>query len=675
MIYFRFYLDFDELYPQLGMDKLSSPQSVPLSTRQTPGSTAATCTGPAQHPPDITSKDLVSVSIPLSLSVSGAQDDSLLSEVDQNHDIVPDMDLDHFPLSQEESAAMSPLQLQREVRSLVDINNELRAQLEQRSTEDRRRREQDHKLALNMQSEINDLHVSCRSLAEENNHLIDKMKTMTMDMKDLDMQCQEKERMCLKNESELESLESYRKLTESLTRDNTDLLCELDKLQVLVNKSMSNEESVSKEKKILLNQLQNSDIAQKKQLEKLREAETANARLLSENEQFKKDLADMTSAFRVSELELKTLRSRFDFEVLDEVSQETIKIMNLQTENDEYRRKTSECDKLESEIIRLKEELNDQSALVQQLSADVNVESVKKLTKAVTDVTVERDELKKRLSDKHNTLLEVESKLVDEQKHVFQLTMQTEELKEAKKRIECILEATQHDCNRKMEVLSANSSKVTSDFNDLMDRCTTYKAQLRNVEEEVRTEYESRLRERKEFNMTRLGLEDAIHREIVLGKKNQCRIEELEREQDFFKEKLQEQKAGADEIFAKRKELEESLDNKNSLLLVEQRRNTALETENSALQQDMEKLKANSAANVQELSSKIEDLEQKLLINKTKLQEAQQHIKDKKKDFKMNTMELNDRLQDADARCKAVADEVSKVEHAVSILSLILLLY
>ena len=388
------------------------------------------------------------------------------------------------------------------------------------------------------------------------------------------------------------------------------------------------------------------------------------------NEHYKKDLTEMASAVRVCELELKTLRSRFDSEVLDEVSQETMKFRTLEAENSEYRRKENEYEGYKSDNTRLKQELLEQSELVQRLSADSNVDSVQKLTKVLTDMTVERDECKRWLSDKQDSLLAMESKLVDEQKKVFQLTMVVAELKDDVKHSEGIREAATADYNKKMDTLSAKNSKIACDVNKLTERCETFQIQLRDVEEELRNEYEQRLKERKEFNATRLDLEDSLNREMILSKKGQCRIEELEGEYEYLKNKVTEHGAVSVAFDLKRKEMEKSLDDTSSLLVNEQRKNKTLLVECESLQDVIEKLKASRAASLQASQSNVEELQQALNMKSTKVQETLQQMKEKKKDFKTNTLELNASLQEANSRCDALSDEIARIQSAVSILSI-----
>jgi chromosome segregation ATPase len=559
--------------------------------------------------------------------------------------------------------------LRREVASLGGLNHELRGQMERAAADARRKSEQDHKLALSLQSEVEDLRESNCNLVERNNHLLEKIKAMSADMKDLDIQCQEKERLCLKNESDLGALESFKNLTESLTRDNTDLLCELDKIQSFVQKGMSNDESLNKEKAILLAQLQNSDSARKKNIELLRAAETANTDLMQQNDTLANDLAEITSNFRVAELELQNLRSRVLCEVLDEVSQETTKIHSLEAENAEYRQKEhdrqAENDTYKTENTRLNAALSEQSTIVQRLSVDGNVETVKKLSKTVIDLTVERDECKSRLSDKHALFLSVESKLIDEQKALFQLTMVADALKDDKRRAEAHLEATTNDYNRKVDILTANNSKLSADFDDLTERCSGYKAQLRGVEEDARNEYETRLQERRDFNATRLELEDSMSRERASSKTNQCRIETLEREQEALKEKMEQERQVSASLLLKKNEMEELAQDTNALLLSEERKNKMLAAEVESLESAMTSLKTSSAGHVQESQDRIEELQHALTNNKTKLHDALQQMKEKKKTFRTNALELNESLQDADARCKSISDEVSKLQHTV----------
>jgi chromosome segregation ATPase len=556
--------------------------------------------------------------------------------------------------------------LKREVKAVVGMNNELLAEMETMESKHAQAFDQERKRVNSLQCEMRQLSLSNEQFADRNNHLTEKIKEMSEEMRELDLQCQEKDRLCLKTQCDLETLSNYKKLTESLTRDNTDLLCELDKIQVFVQNGKINDDSSSKEKKVLLDQLRNYDDRHKKLTAQMHDVESANSDLLRKNEKLEAELASIVVNMQVCELESKHLRSRVHCEVLEEVCQESVKNCALDAENSEYKgvvlQLNEEISDLKCERSRLLKETREQSILIEQLTSEENAERLQSLSKELRDMLVERDQYKARLSEKHDCLLATESKLIDEQKKTFILSSTLKELQDEVDRKKSMVDSTKNELTYQIDSLTRQSAKLTTERDELATLCAAQTAKLREVDEEAKKEYAIRRQERKSSNKTLLELEDACNRELILTRKYEMAHDEFTRERENLINKIDKQTSISTMLHTKVSDLEEQLHDSKTEILSLQRTKKSLMDETIILQGDIESLKASFATKVKESSDKIKALEQDIDIYKTKLQDTQYQMKESRSKYKANTIELNTSLQGADERCKIISDEVNKLQ-------------
>ena len=547
----------------------------------------------------------------------------------------------------------------------MKLNNELNVELEQVSFE----KEQQRKLSNTLYAEINKLSLSNKALSEQNNHLSDNIKVANSDIKDLELKYQDKEKRCLKYESDMETMGSYKQLTESLTCDNTELLKELEKMQMLVQKGMDNEECLNRDKKVLLDQLNNSSATQKKNLDEFKALKEANEDLTLNNEKLLQNLSEMTKQFEIAELELKNLRSRVHSEVLEEVSNECFQIQTIKSENSLFKQQLEELQKditkYNSECICLQREIDNKDAHIQKLSEDNNLERTKALSFNVAELTWELELCKSQLADKCKSLEAVEDKLVSEEKKSFDLTIIVEELRRDLAKSDMSHKAALNEVSTSLDEQHVQNSKMETELKEVQKRCSAYKLSIHELEEELRKEYESRLQDRMEFNKNRLDLTDAVNKEAQSTRISARRIEELEKDIESLKRKASEQSSAEISLRTDVKELQVALDKSNLLLCAELRKNKELTSDNECLRDNTEGICKRHHKLEEDLRREVVELEQTLASTKSKLKDALQHIKENNKSYKAKATELNESLQQADDRCKDMSESVIRLERAV----------
>ena len=305
-----------------------------------------------------------------------------------------------------------PLLLRREVDSLAELNHELYSKIDQMNNEFRIKSESQEKIQSELQCERKALMASNEKLSEENRHLCQKIQTITLEMKSMEAENNELLENAKRQDEEMGTLESYKTLTQTLTKDNTDLLRELDNLQAIVQKKVASEESIAQERKCLLDRINNNDEIIAKFKSDAYEINEKNAELARRVEVLTEKNAALISSNDHAEAELKNLRCRVDSEVSDEVHQEYARISALENEKMEMNKKTAslehKCESLKQENCGMATRLQEQVVIIESLTEKCDGAMIAKLEKAVKEKTAELSDSRATLKQKVNALLAAE---------------------------------------------------------------------------------------------------------------------------------------------------------------------------------------------------------------------------------------------------------------------------
>ena len=325
-----------------------------------------------------------------------------------------------------------------EISELIQLNNSLNEKIERLTDENQTLEREYQNERLLFQQRLDDLKTKnlmtneeCRALREEIHKLKKELKEM--------YSRQEQNQAHNITESVLQQqLNTYKQLSESLTRENVKLTTDIARLSNESYDRESEEKKTTSSIKLLLEKISQLESELNVQHESYENEKQFKQQILSERDELNGKLHEVSNKYKRVETELRTLQSRVQEEVQNEVSIEIERLYVLEEECNRLQKEIfntrNERNSFELENLRLNQELIDLQNLMENNSSENQ-------NQMITKLQLEIDELNKRLTTSNDQTIQLQNLI--EQKDVeldairSQLTSETErykiELKDLKK--------------------------------------------------------------------------------------------------------------------------------------------------------------------------------------------------------------------------------------------------
>lgn len=344
--------------------------------------------------------------------------------------------------------------LRKEIAALTKLNNELNETIEQMKAKEEDRESQIRAHCNELEGQLDGVSRRCRELEEENRTLMQENSLLKEDMKELQLLFREKEESVKLQKSELLDIDTYRKIADTLTREKTSLETELNALRKNLTSSESVDTKTQKSIKLLLDNIKYMEKEKSECLDRLEEEKSHCEELTLERDELTSKLKELIRRYKRCDTELRTLQSRVQEEVQEEVATESNRMYELQ----------EECEKLRDALRNSQQEMRIQAVEMMQLQHDSLElkEELEKLSKEreqdlIDSLRAEIESLTYALNEKTSFLDHTSSTIIEKDTLVAQ---ERARLDEMQCRIE-ILQAENADQQKEFQLqLEANNKKL-----------------------------------------------------------------------------------------------------------------------------------------------------------------------------------------------------------------------
>lgn len=354
----------------------------------------------------------------------------------------------------------------REIAMLTTLNNELNETIDRMRLEAQEREAQIAVESNAMRSQVESLSHRCQELDKENHVLVQENGHMKIDIKELQLLYREKEESLKLQKSELLDTETYRKIADTLTRENNLLETELNALRKNLTSGESADNKSQKSIKLLLDNIKYLEKEKSEYLGQLDAERTTCEELSQERDDLTNKLKELIRRYKVCDMELRTLQSRVQDEVHEEVAAESNRVYELQEDCDQLREalraaqqesriKAVELMQRENDITELREEM---AALSKERECEL-IDSLRGEIFALSEGLRERDVA---LSRSSSTILEKDALVATERIRVEEMQSLIDRLKAERTEREKELHLQQEESEKKLRKMNSELTAVVS---------------------------------------------------------------------------------------------------------------------------------------------------------------------------------------------------------------------